>query len=80
MRRHHIAPVEREFEGQGYGAFKQDVADAVVELLEPIQARTRELLADEAELRRLLAVGAEKATAAAAPTLAQMYERMGFAR
>src|SRR5262245_8714327 len=72
--------IEARYDGQGYGAFKADVAEAVVELFDPIQARHRELMADEAELRRLLAVGAEKATAAAAPTLTQMYERMGFAR
>ncbi len=37
-----------------------------------------ELRADEGELRRLLAIGAEKARSASAPTLARMYERMGF--
>ena len=72
--------IEARYDGQGYGGFKQDVAEAVVELFDPIQAGHRELLADEAELRRLLAIGAEKAAAAAAPTLEQMYERMGFAR
>ena len=63
-----------------YGDFKADVAEAVVELLEPIQSRYRELRADPAELHRLLAVGAEKARASSAPTLALMYERMGFTR
>jgi tryptophanyl-tRNA synthetase len=71
--------IESRYDGQGYGAFKQDVAEAVVALLDPIQARYRELRADEAELRRLLALGAEKAHEASAPTLAAMYERMGFA-
>jgi len=50
----------------------------VIALVEPIQARYRELREDPGELARLLAVGAEKARAASAPTLAQMYERMGF--
>ena len=50
----------------------------MIALLEPIQARYHEYRADDAELARLLAAGAEKARAASSPTLAQMYERMGF--
>jgi tryptophanyl-tRNA synthetase len=72
--------IEARYEGSGYGAFKQEVGEAVVEVVEPIQARYRELRADPDELRRLLAVGAEKARDASAPTLAEMYDRMGFVR
>ena len=72
--------IESQFDGQGYGQFKEAVAEAVVELLVPIQERYRELRADEPELSRLLAVGAEKARQASAPTLESMYERMGFVR
>jgi tryptophanyl-tRNA synthetase len=72
--------IEARYDGQGYGPFKQDVGEAVVELVVPIQQRFNELRADEAELRRMLEQGAEKAAAAAAPTLATMYERMGFLR
>jgi tryptophanyl-tRNA synthetase len=75
-----IAEVEAQFDGQGYGAFKEGVAEAVVELFAPIQQRYEQLRADEAELRRLLARGAEKAREASAPTLETMYERMGFVR
>jgi tryptophanyl-tRNA synthetase len=75
-----IGEIESQFDGQGYGQFKEAVAEAVVELLVPIQGRYRELRADEAELSRLLAVGAEKAREASAPTLEAMYERMGFVR
>jgi tryptophanyl-tRNA synthetase len=75
-----IADVERQFDGDGHGAFKEGVAEAVVELLAPIQQRYEELRADEGELRRLLAQGAEKARAASAPTLEAMYDRMGFVR
>jgi tryptophanyl-tRNA synthetase len=73
-----FAEIESRYDGQGYGPFKEDVAEAVVTLLAPIQERYHALRADEAELSRLLAVGAEKAAAAAAPTLKAMYERMGF--
>ncbi len=75
-----IADIESRYDGAGYGPFKEAVAEAVVELFAPIQERYKALRADEGELRRLLAVGAEKAAAAAAPTLARMYERMGFVR
>ena len=75
-----IADVESRYDGQGYGQFKGDVGDAVVELFAPLQQRYEELRADEGELRRLLAVGAEKAREASAPTLEAMYERMGFVR
>jgi tryptophanyl-tRNA synthetase len=72
--------IEAQYDGRGYGDFKSDVAEAVVELVAPIQQRYRELRDDPAELQRLLAVGAEKARASSAPTLALMYERMGFTR
>jgi tryptophanyl-tRNA synthetase len=75
-----IPQIESRYDGQGYGQFKADVADAVVELLDPIQRRYTELRADEGELQRLLALGAEKAAAESAPTLETMYERMGFVR
>ena len=65
-----IEDVERDYDGRGYGDLKGDVGEAVVELFAPMQARYRELRADEAELRRLLRVGADKARETSAPTLA----------
>ena len=75
-----IPDIEGRYDGSGYGQFKEDVAEAVVGLLGPIQERYRELRADEGELRSMLARGADKAREAAAPTLEHMYERMGFVR
>ena len=72
--------IEGRYVDSGYGQFKQDVGEAVVEAVTPLQERYRELRADPAELRRLLGVGAEKARETSAPTLARMYERMGFVR
>jgi tryptophanyl-tRNA synthetase len=72
--------VESRYDGQGYGQFKADVAEAVVSLLEPVRLRYDELIADPGELERLLRLGAEKARTASAPTLESMYERMGFAK
>ena len=75
-----ILDVEKSYDGRGYGDLKGDVGEAVVELFRPMQERYTELRADEAELRRLLKVGAEKARETSAPTLELMYERMGFVR
>jgi tryptophanyl-tRNA synthetase len=72
------AEIEREFEGSGYGDFKKAVADAVVAYLEPVQERYAELRGDEAELDRVLDLGAEKARALASPVLADIRERMGI--
>jgi len=74
------AAIEARYDGSGYGAFKDDVGEAVVTLFAPIQERYRELRADKDDLRTLLAAGAEKAHEASAPTLETMYERMGFVR
>jgi tryptophanyl-tRNA synthetase len=73
-----IPEVEARYDGEGYGVFKQEVAEAVIELLGPIQRRYEEIRADEPELMRMLAVGAQKAREASAPTLRTMYDRMGF--
>jgi tryptophanyl-tRNA synthetase len=75
-----IPDVEARYQGSGYGRFKEDVAEAVIEVLTPIQPRYHELRADVGELDRLLQVGAEKAREASAPTLELIYERLGFAR
>jgi tryptophanyl-tRNA synthetase len=69
--------VEAEFAGQGYGAFKGAVAEAVVEYLRPVRERYAQLRPDEAALEAVLAAGAEKARAIAAPTLADVREVMG---
>src|SRR5210317_752772 len=70
--------IETEFAGKGYGDLKGAVADAVVALTEPMQARTKELLSDSAQLDRLLALGAEKASEIAEQTLSVVYQKLGF--
>jgi len=72
------AEVEREFEGSGYGDFKDAVADAVVEFLEPVRQRYAEIRGDEAALEATLSGGAEKARAIAADTLGDIRERIGI--
>jgi tryptophanyl-tRNA synthetase len=69
--------VEASFNGSGYGAFKQAVADAVVEYLAPVRERYQELRADEPGLERILTEGAEKARAIASDTMVDVREVMG---
>ena len=75
-----ISELEGRYDGGGYGQFKEDVGEAVVQLFVPIQERYNELRADEDQLRALLGRGADKAREVSAPTLEKMYERMGFVR
>ena len=61
-----------------YGPLKTDAAEAVVDVLQPVQLRRSELLADPAELDRIIARGAEKASEVAAVTVRRAKEAMGF--
>jgi tryptophanyl-tRNA synthetase len=71
------AEVERQFEGQGYGAFKEAVGDAVVELLAPVRERYLELRGDGQALEATLQEGADRARAIASGTLAEVRTAMG---
>ncbi|MEI4277184.1 tryptophan--tRNA ligase [Klenkia terrae] len=73
-----VPELEQRFAGRGYGDLKKELAEVVVEALAPVQARTAELLADTAELELVLAAGAARAREVAAPTLAAVYDRIGF--
>ena len=70
--------IETRYDSSGYARFKEDVAEALVSLLDPVRTRYEQLIADQGELERLLRLGAEKAREASAPTLARMYDCMGF--
>ena len=74
-------PVEElvvHFEGKMYGHLKSEVAEAVVSFLKPIQAKYREYREDEAYLRSIFKIGAEKAHAKASETLRKAYDAVGF--
>jgi tryptophanyl-tRNA synthetase len=70
--------VEREFAGQGYGAFKEAVGAATAELLAPIRERYLELRADEAALEQTLQQGADRAREIAVPVMADVHSVMGL--
>ncbi len=73
-----ITDLEDEYAGRGYGDFKKDLAEVVVEFVTPFRDRTLQLLEDRAELDNVLRRGAQKAREVAERTLADVYERVGF--
>jgi tryptophanyl-tRNA synthetase len=73
-----IATLEDEYAGRGYGDFKRDVADAVVEGFGPIRERTLELQRDPAEVDRILTASGERAHGLAAAKLAQVHRAVGL--
>jgi tryptophanyl-tRNA synthetase len=73
-----LAGLEQRYAGSGYGTFKKDLAEVVVDALAPVRERTEKMLADEAELDRLLADGADRAREVATSTIALVRERVGF--
>jgi len=75
-----VEQVLSRFAGQGFGAFKPALADALIALLTPLRSRLEEFRRDPAELDRILGHGAERARALAAPTLAAAYKAVGLTR
>ncbi len=65
---------------KGYGDLKKETAELVVEAIAPFRERTREYLADPAELQRTMHRGADKARSVASVTLADVYDKVGFVR
>jgi len=74
-----VAPeeIEKQFESEGYGAFKEAVGDAVAELLAPVRERYTELRGDDRALEATLQEGAERARAIASGTLVEVRAAMG---
>jgi tryptophanyl-tRNA synthetase len=75
-----IEQVLGRFAGQGFGTFKPALAEVLIGLIAPLRARLEEFRRDPAELDRILAEGAARASEMAAPTLAQAYSSVGLSR
>jgi len=73
-----LTELEAGYQGKGYGDLKKDVGQLVVEFVTPVQQRVRSYMDDPAELDKILAGGAQRARDVAAPTLATVYDRIGF--
>ncbi len=71
--------IAADFEGKGYGAFKDAVADAVVATLEPIQAEYDRIIGDKEYLQSVMTDGAERAGALAHKTMLKMRKKLGIA-
>jgi tryptophanyl-tRNA synthetase len=75
-----VEQVLGRFAGQGFGAFKPALADALIARLSPLRTRLDRFRSDPAELDRILAEGAQRASALGAPILAQAYRAVGLSR
>jgi tryptophanyl-tRNA synthetase len=75
-----ITQLEAQYAGRGYGDFKKDLAEVVVDFVTPFRDRAHELLADRAELDAVLHRGAERAREVASGTLADVYDNVGLVR
>jgi tryptophanyl-tRNA synthetase len=75
-----VEQVLSRFAGQGFGVFKPAIADTLVALLAPIRQRLEQLRKDPAELDRILALGAERASEIGAPVLAKEKTAVGLTR
>jgi tryptophanyl-tRNA synthetase len=73
-----VPALEKRYAGAGYGSFKSDLGELVVETFAPIRERTEKLLADEAELDAILAHGAARAGRLAGATMAEVRDKIGF--
>jgi tryptophanyl-tRNA synthetase len=73
-----ISELERRYEGSGYGTFKREMGDALVEQMAPIQQRLAELSDDPGELMRILARGRERAREIASPTMERVRVATGI--
>ena len=67
-----------QYAGAGWGTFKPALADLAVDKLAPVSAEMARLMADPAEIDRILSVGADKARVLAAPVLQRTYEIVGL--
>jgi tryptophanyl-tRNA synthetase len=75
-----VEQVLARFAGQGFGAFKPALADALVALLHPLRTRLEELRSDPVELDRLLSEGSRRAAELGKPVLAGAYDAVGLSR
>ncbi|WP_312095501.1 tryptophan--tRNA ligase [Niallia sp.] len=74
-----IGSLEAKYEGKGYGDFKSDLANVVVDALKPIQEKYNELM-NSTELDDILDTGAEKANKVAGKMIKKMENAMGLGR
>ncbi len=75
-----IPDIVQQYVGKGYGDFKKDLAEVVVEGLAPMQKRIQDFSSDPAQLQKILTEGAEKASAIARPRMAELKKLLGLGK
>ena len=70
--------IEKEFAGQGYGAFKPAVGEAVIDCLRPLREETDRILKDKAYLESVYKEGAAKASYVANKTMRKVKKKVGL--
>ena len=75
-----LEDIEKEFEGQNYGVFKQKVADSIIKALEPFHKKYNELMENPKYLEEICEKGAKKASTIASKTLKEVYNKIGIIR
>ena len=73
-----VADIEASLEGVGYGTLKKEVADAVISVFEPVQAKYKDLIDDKSYLEGVLQSGADAAQKRAYKVLGKVYRKAGF--
>ncbi len=73
-----VPKICERLEGKGYGALKEETAEAVVSALEPVQRRYQELMSDKAYLAATLSNNAQRAQKLAQRTLSKVYKKLGL--
>lgn len=73
-----VEKLEEEYKGIGYAEFKRNLAEAIVEFLEPIQARRKALEKKKGYVEEVLAAGCAKARPIARKTLDEVKKKMGL--
>jgi tryptophanyl-tRNA synthetase len=73
-----ISELEQRYQGQGYGTFKREVAEAVNGVLRPVRERYAELAADPGAAAELLRKGADRAREVAVDTMRHVRDRVGL--
>ncbi|MFR5440266.1 MAG: tryptophan--tRNA ligase, partial [Monoglobus pectinilyticus] len=70
--------IEAEFDGKGYGDFKNAVAESVVDTIRPLQDKYNDLMKNKDYLKQVYKSGADKANRTAMKTLSKVYRKVGF--
>ena len=70
--------IQKDYEGKGYGDFKKDLAEVVVESLAPVQKKYKDIMKNKDYIKEVLKTGADKANHISGRTLEKVYKKIGL--